>query len=225
MDRAIFTEWLVNLNQNCVREKRKILLLLDNFSCHKVDLELSHVETLMLPPNTTSKCQPLDQGIIQNAKVNYKRALVNFYWGQFQLETNNNKFDEITLLHAIRFFSESWNSVKANTILNCFNHGFPGIHSFDDEFRSQVLEEPELDSDIAHILFPGGFSFADFVGADKNLITGAELDDKLEDQEMQDDNNNELSSNDGSGTIYGEPEETQKPKVSDKDAMGALVPS
>ena len=113
--------------------------------------------------------------------------------------------------------------MKASTILNCFNHGLPGIHSFDDEFRSQELDELELESGIAHTLFPGGFSFADYVEADKNLITGDELDDKLEHQEMQDDNNNELSSNDDSGAIHEEPEETQEPKVSDKDAIGALV--
>ena len=51
-------------------EKRKVLLLLDNFSGHftSANEELTNVKLCFLPPNTTSKLQPLDQGIIASLK-------------------------------------------------------------------------------------------------------------------------------------------------------------
>ena len=51
---------------------RKVVLLVDGFSAHKTGLDslandgmtLNNVKVIFLPPNTTSVCQPLDQGII-----------------------------------------------------------------------------------------------------------------------------------------------------------------
>lgn len=50
---------------------RKILLLMDNASCHQADNinELSNVRVHFLPPNTTSIIQPMDQGILYSLKV------------------------------------------------------------------------------------------------------------------------------------------------------------
>jgi len=113
MNRKIFSEWLLDLNEKCVHEKCQILLLLDNFSGQKLDLLLSNVQILMLPPNSTSKCQPLDQGIIYRAKVNYKKFLVNFYWNRYQLSNCRIKFEAVNLLQAIRFLRDSWDLVKS----------------------------------------------------------------------------------------------------------------
>jgi hypothetical protein len=57
------------------REKRKILLFVDNATSHPKDLKLKNIKIVFLPPNTTSICQPLDQGIIKNFKTWY-RALI-----------------------------------------------------------------------------------------------------------------------------------------------------
>ncbi|XP_064468650.1 tigger transposable element-derived protein 6-like [Ornithodoros turicata] len=64
MTKVLFAEWLVELDQEMARKGRKILLLLDNCSAHRVNPRLSNVELLFLPPNSTSKTQPLDMGII-----------------------------------------------------------------------------------------------------------------------------------------------------------------
>ena len=52
----------------------KVLLLLDNCRAHPPSSELTkgNIFTLFLPPNVTSLIQPMDQGIIQNFKANYK---------------------------------------------------------------------------------------------------------------------------------------------------------
>lgn len=73
MTRDIFTEWLTNLNLEFAKKKKKILLLLDNATCHVVNKPFSNIELFFLPKNTTSKVQPLDQGIIKVFKDNYKK--------------------------------------------------------------------------------------------------------------------------------------------------------
>lgn len=62
---------------------RSVLLLIDNFSTYiaavsKLEaipqgMRLKNTEVVFLPPNTTSKLQPLDQGIIASFKARYRR--------------------------------------------------------------------------------------------------------------------------------------------------------
>lgn len=61
---------LTNLNRRFVRERRKILLLLDNVSSHSPEFKekFSNIKVVFLPVNTTSRLQPLDAGIIKNFK-------------------------------------------------------------------------------------------------------------------------------------------------------------
>ena len=53
----------------------KVLLLLDNTPSHPMHLKGTHpnVEVMLLPPNTTSLIQPLDQGVISTFKTYYTR--------------------------------------------------------------------------------------------------------------------------------------------------------
>ena len=88
MTSAIFQQWFL---QSFVPEVRRHLrkqdldtsavLLLDNCSAHPPAEVLTSndgkIKALFLPKNTTSKIQPLDQGIIQNVKMNYRKALMN----------------------------------------------------------------------------------------------------------------------------------------------------
>ena len=58
-----------------IRQKRKILLLIDNASYHP-DLDYSNVQLYFFPANCTSEIQPLDQGVIKSFKSHYKYGLV-----------------------------------------------------------------------------------------------------------------------------------------------------
>jgi len=70
MQRSIFESYLRKVNNMFRLKNRKIILLADNVSSHKVnDLELSNVKLYFLPPNTTTQLQPLDQEIIYSLKV------------------------------------------------------------------------------------------------------------------------------------------------------------
>lgn len=57
------------------KQKCKIILFLDNATSHP-DLKLQNINLVFLPPNTTSHCHPLDQGIIQNFKVIYRQMIL-----------------------------------------------------------------------------------------------------------------------------------------------------
>lgn len=77
MTSTLFDEWLNDINKKMRLAGRHILLFLDNAACHSANLVLSHVTLQFFPPNTTSKLQPLDQGIIQAFKVYYRHRLLH----------------------------------------------------------------------------------------------------------------------------------------------------
>ena len=76
MTREIFSNWLISWDRKLTKEKRKIFLLVDNCSAHNFSNKLSAIKLEYLPPNTTAILQPLDQGIIQGFKVNYRKQLL-----------------------------------------------------------------------------------------------------------------------------------------------------
>lgn len=71
MTTDIFEKWLRDFDRTMDNKNRKVLLVLDNCTSHiKVD-GLRATKLLFLPPNATSKLQPLDAGIIKNLKFFY----------------------------------------------------------------------------------------------------------------------------------------------------------
>ncbi|GES84905.1 CENP-B homolog protein 2-like [Rhizophagus clarus] len=72
---TIFQEWLQEFDYQVARKhgSQRVLLLLDNCSSHKLQgLVLPYVEVYFLPPNTTSKIQLMDSGIIMSFKRHYR---------------------------------------------------------------------------------------------------------------------------------------------------------
>ena len=53
-----------------------ILLLADNFSDHKVTVQLTNVNLQFYPPNCTAKIKPMDQGVIANFKHFYRSGVI-----------------------------------------------------------------------------------------------------------------------------------------------------
>ena len=72
---SIFEESVKSLDKK-IRAQNQVLLFLDNASSHPSSMELTNVKLVFFPPNTTSKLQPLDQGIIENFKLHYKNRLL-----------------------------------------------------------------------------------------------------------------------------------------------------
>lgn len=72
MTATLFDEWLTSVNKSMIKQKRKILLFIDHAPCHNCDAQYSNISLKFFPPNTTSKLQPLDQGVIKNFKCHYR---------------------------------------------------------------------------------------------------------------------------------------------------------
>ena len=96
---------------------------MDNFSAHASAIELcpppTNIRICWLPANSTSRFQPLDQGIIQSFKVHYRRQWLSYMLQCFN--TNHNPMDTMNIYLAIRWTLRSWNQhVSMPTIYNCF---------------------------------------------------------------------------------------------------------
>ncbi|XP_008189021.1 tigger transposable element-derived protein 4-like [Acyrthosiphon pisum] len=75
MTTQIMTDWLMKFDKQMIKSQRKVLLFVDNAAPHP-HLKLKNVELVFFPPNMTSHCQPLDQGIIQQFKKLYRKQLL-----------------------------------------------------------------------------------------------------------------------------------------------------
>ncbi len=108
MNHKIMKEYLAWFDGRMRAKGKKVLLLMDNFSAHKVAVEqmeeikaLTNTKVKWLPPNATSIHQPLDQGIIQNWKSNVKKQFVMFMAKTFDQGKDLSK--EMYVLRAIRW--------------------------------------------------------------------------------------------------------------------------
>lgn len=125
---GIMVEWL-RWFDNLIAG-RKVILLLDNFSAHEsavAELEalpygsgLMNTEICWLPPNTTSKLQPLDQGIIASFKARYRK-----HWTTFLLEQQDigqDPLESMNVLKAVQWCIRAWDEVTAKTITSCWSY-------------------------------------------------------------------------------------------------------
>lgn len=128
MTTVIMIPWLRWFDQQVTG--RKVILLMDNFSAHTAAAELleaqgpefglKNTEIVFLPPNSTSKLQPLDQGMIGTFKLFYRRR-----WLRYMLEerrADRDPYKTVNLLKAIRFLLRSWDEVLPSTVLHCWQH-------------------------------------------------------------------------------------------------------
>ena len=166
MTSFIFSNWIINWNDELKKNNRKILLLVDNCSAHP-QLDLSNIELKFLPPNTTSITQPMDMGVIKNLKMAYRSRLVKYTLDLIEknLASSDLKAREIsskiTLSGAISFLSDSWRLVATSTIQNCFKHcGLQGLNP-----ESSIEKKIDVDMFLAHKVVNAD----SFLGIDENL--------------------------------------------------------
>ena len=118
-------------------KKRKIILLLDNVSSHKTTISTPNVKLVYFPPGVTSKLQPLDQGIIRQAKQIHRGMIIR----KLISEWDHGREPKLDILDAVTMISQSWTQVKPDCIRNCFRHA--GILESTVEIQTvEDLEEP-----------------------------------------------------------------------------------
>lgn len=138
MTSELFSDWLKKVNADMRAQKRKIIMFVDNCTAHNNMRKLDYVTLLYLPANTTSKLQPMDQGIINNFKVYYRKEVVQYVLKSIE----ENKSSEINILQAMRFARKAWFSVSKTTISNCFQKaGFKVTNVSEPESLQEEIPE------------------------------------------------------------------------------------
>ena len=131
MTSAIFEKWIRKLDTRFLLEGRSIAMVIDNCPAHPPVKGLRAIRLVFLPPNTTSKLQPCDQGIIQSMKHHYRTNMVQKYLIHIESHLANthnvssaqiiNEF-KISILDALYMLRTAWSKVTETTIANCFRH-------------------------------------------------------------------------------------------------------
>ena len=84
---------------------------------------------MFFPPNATSNCQPLDQGIIRSLKAQFQKAqlhtLLSEYeiWqaGQDESSTTKIPLNDHTQMHnTLMWLQEAYSNIPENVIQHCF---------------------------------------------------------------------------------------------------------
>ncbi|GFU84010.1 tigger transposable element-derived protein 6 [Trichonephila clavipes] len=132
MTTELFNKWLISLNSDMKREKKRhILLFFDNCTVHNNAPPISNVKLQFFPPYSTSKLQPLDQGIIHNFKTFYRREVVKSVLDNLE---NQQNVTTISILTALIMIDKAWRSVTPLTIHSCFKKsGFPSPNLVDED--------------------------------------------------------------------------------------------
>lgn len=119
------------------------MLFIDNCAAHTDFAPLVNVKVIFLPANTTSKLQPLDQGIIHTFKRIYRREVVKHTLTCLE----ENISPEINVLLAMKFARKAWFTVSDVTVKNCFKKaGFSICPAKQDSLTEQ--NEIELENEV-----------------------------------------------------------------------------
>uniref|UniRef100_A0A3B3RCK7 DDE-1 domain-containing protein n=1 Tax=Paramormyrops kingsleyae TaxID=1676925 RepID=A0A3B3RCK7_9TELE len=112
----LFSAWVKKWDRKFQAEKRKVALIVDNCRAHPDVPGLKAITIFYLTPNTTTKLQPMDQGIIQDLKAYHRKRLMRQYLLHDEKKTQYTP----SLLDAMNFLRSAWNDVKKETISNFF---------------------------------------------------------------------------------------------------------
>ena len=117
MDGVLFEEWVRELDRKFEAEGRNIALLIDNCPAHPEIGNLKALALKFLRPNTTSRAQTMDQGVIRSLKAKYRKNVVRKFIRSLD---KNLGIPKISILNAMQMLVSSWNSVTTEAIVNCF---------------------------------------------------------------------------------------------------------
>ncbi|XP_064461904.1 tigger transposable element-derived protein 4-like [Ornithodoros turicata] len=162
MTQALFKQWLRDMDCCFARQKRNVLFLVDNCPGHGKVTELTAIRLEFLPPNTTAKSHPMNQGVISSLKRHYRRSL---------LRMENGKQYEVNLPSAVHLLSHAWEQVTEATIANSFRHAGFVKHSCPTEVFVNECENSE-DNNLCSTL-------SATLGAPLDLAAYATVDDNV----------------------------------------------
>lgn len=154
MNKELFKEWFEKQFVPAVTHFNKTnnlpnraLLLLDNAPSHPDVSELTNgeIKAVFLPPNVTSLLQPMDQGVLQNMKLAYKkrflRSLIEEDSGSLTMQ---QKIKNINLKDVVYWSAESWDYVSEQTLRRSWRKIWPNL-SYEETVEENVTAENLID--------------------------------------------------------------------------------
>ncbi|XP_037783522.1 tigger transposable element-derived protein 6-like [Penaeus monodon] len=117
MSSEIFEEWVRKVDRKFRVDGRKIALIIDNCPAHPTLSNLTNVQLVFLPPNTTSILQPMDQGVIRSLKAYYRGKVVRLISRALE---EKKPCPKISILQGMKLLADSWELVSKETNVNCF---------------------------------------------------------------------------------------------------------
>ncbi|XP_072169422.1 tigger transposable element-derived protein 6-like [Diadema setosum] len=193
-----FVSWVKRLDAKFAAENRQVLVFVDNCSAHPSVNGLKSIQLQFFPPNTTSKLQPMDQGVIMSFKTYYRKRLVKHLLKSYEA---GEVPSPVSIKDAIDMTYAAWEEVTASCISNCFqkagfevhenaNPDTPGPSGRPDNIWERLRQNPDPQNDgndVAgsacdeaddlwkrlrhHMTISRSISFNDFAAAD-NEISG-----------------------------------------------------
>ena len=130
----VFETWVRAVNSRMASKRKSILILMDNASSHAIpsvatekihgldSIKLSHVLIVFLPPNTTSKVQFLDAGIIVAFKQHYRGHLLRWYLNEYEQASQDTNLSKLMpgVRQAILWSVAALEHITDQTIRNCW---------------------------------------------------------------------------------------------------------
>ena len=173
MTSGIMNDILASLNRRMKTEDHHILLLLDNAPYHPRDYQdsctFSNIKVVFFLVNTTSQLQPLDAGVIQSFKCQYRALLIKHTLAEIDSSASLSAFDiakSVDILTAIRMIKLAWHKVKEDTIIKCFKNC--GVFVGEVDHLSDPFAEVDELEELVHHINPT-ISAQDYIQAEEDM--------------------------------------------------------
>ena len=160
---------------SCFRkEKRRVCIILYNCPAHPKSIEnLTNIEMIYLPPNATSRIQPMDAGIIKYLKTMYREKLMQKRLLAYDAGADFN----VNLVDSMKMLSQCWDQIPSQVIRNCYKHcGFtdPAVSVNDDV---EIIADSTNTVDIEDVwnrtknIVPVGVELEVYLDIDTDIMT------------------------------------------------------
>ncbi|KFD64458.1 hypothetical protein M514_23305 [Trichuris suis] len=140
----------------------KVLLLLDNAGGHHADVHSEGFQIQLLPPNTTSLIQPMDQGVIRAFKALYTKISLQRIVNAMDADENfmlKGYWREFSISACLSVIQSALREMKKETLNTCWKKLWPDcVHDYEgfspDEVQHAAVNEAVT---LAKLLSAKGF--------------------------------------------------------------------
>ena len=147
--------------------------MIDNCPAYPHIVNLKAIKLYFLPPNISSKTQPIDQGVIRSLKTKYRKNVVRKI---IQSVEKKKTLSKISFLQRMQMLVSAWDGLSTQMIVNCFRKSGISIESQktviaedDDPFRELQYEIDDLRS-VQRNLIEEDFDATTFADVDAEVI-------------------------------------------------------